>query len=70
MFARRVLKSGECSLGRLYFFEGLTFWAPVNRDLAAENFPFWSKGLLRIERCFLRTGLLGLQMANLARPAG
>lgn len=40
MFAQRVPKSGECSLGGLHFFEGLTFWAPALRDLVAENFPF------------------------------
>jgi hypothetical protein len=35
------------SLKWLHFFEALTIQGCETGDLAAENFPFWSKGLLR-----------------------
>ena len=45
MFAYRVAIWRKCSLKGLRFFEGLTLKGCESGELAAESFPFQSKGL-------------------------
>jgi hypothetical protein len=44
---RGIRNSAKGSLKWLHFFEALTIEGCEKGDLAAENFPFWRKGLLR-----------------------